>query len=296
MSAPFLNRAAGRARREVRQIVEPAATAIWRRRVIGSGTDVTAASTRLSCVVFAPHPDDETIGCGAAIARKRASGTAVRVVVATDGRFSHQSEVLSPDRLAAVRAGEVADACARLGVEPDELILLGHHEGTLSTDLDRLEAEIADHIVDFTPDEVLVTSGRDWHQDHQTLNRAVRRALDRVRDTTRPELREFPVWLWADGPWRGPTAPRGIGSVLQPFGDTRSMAVELVSTVGFVEVKREALGCHRSQTSNITGEPAWPVLDHTFVARFLGQAEIFLGPMVGASSTHQPSPATGRAS
>src|SRR5690606_5054756 len=48
VSAPFFDRAARRTRREVRQIVEPAATAIWRRRVIGSGADVTEASTRRS--------------------------------------------------------------------------------------------------------------------------------------------------------------------------------------------------------------------------------------------------------
>jgi len=251
---------------------------MWRRRVLERAVDVTASSAERSCLVLAPHPDDETIGCGATIARKRAAGTPVRVVVATDGRHSHRSRVLGPDQLAAVRATEVADACAELGVEPDQLILLGHHEGTLSDDTGLLVDQIHEQISEFAPDEVLVTSGRDWHLDHQELNSAAHLAVARLDESARPTVREFPVWLWADGPWRGPSRPRRATAALSPLAEARTLRVERVATAGFVEAKRRALACHRSQTSNITGEAEWPVLDQAFVESFLGASEVFLEP------------------
>jgi hypothetical protein len=47
-------------------------------------------SLRRSAVVFAPHPDDETLGCGGTIVRKIRAGARVRLVVMTDGGSSHR--------------------------------------------------------------------------------------------------------------------------------------------------------------------------------------------------------------
>ena len=46
-------------------------------RSLGSGT----------ILVFAPHPDDETLGCGGAIMRHLEAGDTVKVIVVTDGAF-----------------------------------------------------------------------------------------------------------------------------------------------------------------------------------------------------------------
>ena len=48
------------------------------------------AETRLGrgrMLVFAPHPDDEVLGCGGAILSHVAAGESVRVIIATDGAF-----------------------------------------------------------------------------------------------------------------------------------------------------------------------------------------------------------------
>src|SRR5579872_2311666 len=85
------------------------------------GTDVTHDSARRSCVVIAPHPDDETLGAGATIMRKVDAGTPVHVVVATDGC---KSPVGDPSAVAALRARELAAAASVLGLGPGDVTRL----------------------------------------------------------------------------------------------------------------------------------------------------------------------------
>ena len=37
-------------------------------------------------IIFSPHPDDETLGCGGTIAKKVKEGYQVKIVFMTDGR------------------------------------------------------------------------------------------------------------------------------------------------------------------------------------------------------------------
>lgn len=64
---------------------------VWQRATHAAAIDRTATTADRPCLVLAPHADDETLRCGALIARKRASGTPVWVVVATDGRLAIES-------------------------------------------------------------------------------------------------------------------------------------------------------------------------------------------------------------
>lgn len=248
----------------------------WRAVVLARGEDVTARSSASSCLVLAPHPDDETIGCGATIARKRATGTPVRVVVAADGRSSHRSAVIDPETLARIRSDEVAAACGVLGVAEPDLVRLGFEDDTLAARIDELTERIADELDTVRPDEVLVAASRDWHVDHRALNAALRRVLQGRANP--PRVLEYPVWYWIHGPWdadpAGPwprrrPAPLARG-FLRPSAWRRA---QLVATRGYLGQKRRALLAHRSQTTNLSGEPGWAVLDEDFVAAFLMAAE-----------------------
>src|SRR3954452_22419232 len=86
----------------------------WFTAVAQRADDVTERSASASCIVFAPHPDDETLGCGATIHRKRANGTTVHVVIASDGRRSQKPDLVSPDEMAGIRRQEAHDACTIL--------------------------------------------------------------------------------------------------------------------------------------------------------------------------------------
>src|SRR4029450_12640391 len=65
---------------DTRQRVRAVARArgVVKAAVVARGTDVTEASATRSCLVVAPHPDDETLGCGVTIMRKLEAGPAAR--------------------------------------------------------------------------------------------------------------------------------------------------------------------------------------------------------------------------
>jgi LmbE family N-acetylglucosaminyl deacetylase len=261
---------------EVRHGFERAYKPLWRRSVIAQGTDVTAEHATRSCIVFAPHPDDESLGCGGLIARKRDAGTAVRVVVASNGARSH---ITSSDLdLAAVRASEVAEACRILGVDPDDLVQLGLPDGELAGFEDAMVGHIADEIDEHHPDDVLVTTTRDWHPDHQALGRAVRRAV--ARTSWAPRLLEYPIYWWVEGPWRrreGRTRwSYGAGYAADTVTAFAAPTVHLVATGHYLTTKRRAIAAHRSQLQPLELDREWAVIDRSMRAALTGRYEVLL--------------------
>ena len=77
-------------------------------------------------VVVAPHPDDESLGCGGLIAAATTDGIPVRIVVVSDGAGSHPNSVsYPPARLRHLRESETLTAAAELGVAADAVAFLG---------------------------------------------------------------------------------------------------------------------------------------------------------------------------
>jgi len=65
-------------------------------------------------LVFAPHPDDDVIGCGGTIANNTAQGNQVTIVYLTSGE--NGSLAYSPAELSVVREEEATRAASLLGV------------------------------------------------------------------------------------------------------------------------------------------------------------------------------------
>lgn len=262
---------------EALRLSKAATRSVWHRRVLRTGVDDTEATALRTCLVIAPHPDDETIGCGAMIARKRAAGVAVHVVVVTDGRHSHTSRVIAPHRLAELRAEESVRACGLLGVNRPDVRFLRYEEYTLFERGAELSSDLGDLIGEFEPDEVVMTSELDWHVDHQAVYQATLRAVSKQRYPG--ILRAYPVWFWADGPWR--TMPTD-GAMVQlrhlltdPAAAVRLPRADVVSTAGFADLKRQAFECYLSQRTNLTGEPTWATFSEGWIEPFLSPAEVF---------------------
>lgn len=259
--------------------IERGGRARWHQRVLAAGLDVTGRSAEASALVIAPHPDDETLGCGATIARKRAAGTDVHLITVADGAGSHRSDALAPGQLAEIRADELREACRILGLREADTVQLSIADETVGDHVDDVAERVGEAIERQRPDEVLVCSALDWHPDHQACNAAVRRAMTALPPDRRPRLLEFPVWWWMHGPWEaaagGPWASREPAGFAQGLAAAvRNPGAHLVSTQGFLATKQRALMAHRSQTSKLFDDDSWAVLDDEFKAAFLLTHEI----------------------
>ncbi|MDQ3548830.1 MAG: PIG-L family deacetylase, partial [Chloroflexota bacterium] len=76
-------------------------------------------------LVIAPHQDDESLGCGGAIALLSDAGMPVHVVFVSDGSGSHPASRRFPaPALTTLREREALAALAILGVQPTSVTFL----------------------------------------------------------------------------------------------------------------------------------------------------------------------------
>jgi LmbE family N-acetylglucosaminyl deacetylase len=227
--------------------------------------------------VLAPHPDDEILGCGAAIMRKVAAGTDVTVVVFADGRGSHESPYLSPDELAAMRRAELAEAAHRLGLPERGLRHLTYADDSLTQREDEITDVIADFIDELKPDEVYVTGIFEPHPDHSALGRAARRAV-RWHGDRGPLLLEYPVHLWVALGARtaSPANLRRVASAAAVF--LRLRRAVAISTEPFTTGKLFALDAHVSQLRRpdvVPPDQPWPGLATDYIVSASDSVEMF---------------------
>ncbi len=154
-------------------------------------------------VVVAPHPDDEVLGTGGALARAAAGGVAVDVVTVTDGEASHPG--LSPSGrrgLAGRRRQESRAADVALGLRPRRHFL-GLPDGGIARHEDRLADLLAPLLA--TRAAVATVAPDDGHPDHDATGRACVRAAAVVG----VPVARYVVWAWN---WDHDTAGRLAGA------------------------------------------------------------------------------------
>jgi LmbE family N-acetylglucosaminyl deacetylase len=126
-------------------------------------------------LVFAPHPDDESIGCGGAIAKHTKNGGKATVVFCTSD---------------AVRETESAEAMNVLGVK--DTVSFGYGVETLKSQ-PGLADKIAEVIDAKKPEIIFVPFFIDNHEDHRALNQALIKAC--AKDSKDFMVYAYPVWF-----------------------------------------------------------------------------------------------------
>jgi len=244
---------------------------------------LAAGGSRRLLLVHA-HPDDESIGTGATMAAYAAQGAGVTLVTCTRGELG---EIIPPelahlgtgDRLGEYRAGELAAACAALGVTDHRFLggpgrwrdsgMMGLPSNQLpgcfwQADAGEAAAELAAVIREVAP-QVIVTydaNGFYGHPDHIQAHRVTRRAVLAAAE---------PAAAVGGAPWRvaklyatamprsvlaaairlGPGAPARFtqaGTVADlPFGVADEQVTTEVDGTGQLAAKVAALRSHATQ-------------------------------------------------
>lgn len=223
---------------------------------------IDVLSNHGSVLVLAPHPDDESLGCGAAIAALTHLGRQAQVIVVTDGGYSHpNSRSVSTEKLRQLRAKEVAHSVDILtsGQGPVP-VMLGYPDKDAPHSDAQLEEAITRILRHMTPCTTAVWStwGGDPHSDHERTARLAARLVARCPSL---ELWSYPIWGRFD-----PNVPNFCPESLVLF-----------ETGIWQSCKAEAIAAHVSQmTGFISDDPHGFRMTEAHQKHFLTSPEIFL--------------------
>lgn len=208
-------------------------------------------------MVFAPHPDDETLACGGTIIKKIEQRFDVYVTVMTDGRHSHDVTLglaePSPETIAEIRAKEFNEATSILGVNPNNLIVLGFEDGKLKEHMTEARERTVRILRQVRPSEIYMPYRNDANEDHRTTYEIVAHAVTEA--DLLPKTYEYPVWN---------------GRTLD--SELKSLVIDIHRELGR---KIEAISKYKSQISTCFPKQEKPVLSEEFVNTFRSESETF---------------------
>ncbi len=200
-------------------------------------------------LVIAPHPDDETLGCGGTMLRHVMGHDHLKVLLVTDGGNSRAGG-LSKDRMVRERSAEATRALAHVapGAEVAQLAL---PEGRWS--VADLRKPLVQAIKSFDPTIIYAPSCLDYHPEHRKVAQALATALKAVERSHLCVVRIYEVQV--------PLTP---------------VLVNLISDIDESSIeKRRALSKYKTQAFSLgtqRDEGGWP-MRHAIYLRMLYRTE-----------------------
>jgi LmbE family N-acetylglucosaminyl deacetylase len=142
-------------------------------------------------LVIAPHPDDESIGCGGTVCLHGGRGDRVDVVFLTSGECC--TDDLPPETLRRIREAEAGEACRVLGVEAADFLRLP--DLGLAGEVERAAGLLRPVLEGRAPGVIYLPHPGESHPDHAAALPIVRAALAPSAARARlPELQCYEVW------------------------------------------------------------------------------------------------------
>ena len=150
-----------------------------------------------SVLIVAPHPDDETLGCGGAIALCSELKIPVAVLVVSDGTRSHPNSLAyPPSALKKLRERESLAALAILGVAPEAVTFLGLPDGAVDVSSRSHEANAFcnEYLTNLAPSIIFLPWRNDPHEDHRASWQLLTTVVSNLASP--PRIIEYPIWDW----------------------------------------------------------------------------------------------------
>lgn len=207
-------------------------------------------------LVVAPHPDDESFACGALIARHVAAGHPVHILVVTDGSGSSQAEVIDTKELVKLRQSEVLAAATKLGVPTEAVTFWNYKDGHSKERSTTLEYDLKQYYINLNPAWIAAPFIIDAHPDHV----AVAKAVEQINPIA--PVFSYPLWFWPQ---------KATGMLFNSHG----YKAYKLDARPHLQIKEDAIRCHRSQFENITNAEEWGYLDPHIINMQLRPYELF---------------------
>ncbi len=217
-------------------------------------------------LIVAPHADDESLGCGGAIALLRRYGHEVFILLLSDGTLSHPNSREYPaEKLRDLREAELGNAAAILGVPAENIILCRHKDRNVpaagSAGFEAAVQSISGLLRKLNPQSLFVPWRRDPHPDHRAAFQLIKAA-----NMQGAKMYEYPVWL----------EELGHSEDVPKEAEVTPFRLDISSVL---EQKQKAIAAHLSQTTNlITDDPEGFTLSQTMLDRFKVPFETFFLP------------------
>ena len=234
-------------------------------------TDFEVEALQRSAIIFFPHQDDETLGCGGTIIRKKQAGAEVKIVFMTDGSQSH-SHLMSEEKLAEIRAKEAIAAADKLSVKSEDIFFLGIPDGSLTQNQTIATQKVVKLLVQFNPEEIFVPYRYDGVPDHNATCQTVLSALKQWGGEA--TIYEYPIWFWNHWPWTEGTKPENqeFANFKQELQAGWTLLHNFQDTIyigNILEQKKAALRQHQSQVTQLIPHPRWLTLSDVSQGEFL---------------------------
>jgi LmbE family N-acetylglucosaminyl deacetylase len=225
--------------------------------------DVASAFGDVGIAVLAPHPDDESLGCGGLIAEACALGRPPLLVFLTDGTGSHPNSAAYPRaRLRRVRECEAIAAAAILGVPESRVVFMRFPDTAAPSSGPALQAA-AGRLAALARASRCGAMAVPWRHDPHCDHEAAAARASHACAQAGIRLLNYPIW--------GLTLPPDTLIDAHPITGFR------IDITAHLARKRRAILAHASQYAGlITDDPQGFQMTPGFIDRFLGPTEIFL--------------------
>lgn len=150
-----------------------------------------------ACII-APHPDDETLGCGGLLRRLCDRGKAPHVIILSGGGKSHAGCcAVDENVLKSARRSLAQSVLASLGLPASHLHMLDFPDGSISPACPEMKV-LQSLMRSISPQQVFIPHHGEGWPDHLV----VRELAERLSLPDSVEIYQYCVWSWYYNVWK----------------------------------------------------------------------------------------------